>query len=606
MGSSTSTGLHRNHDHAGCCAPNAPAGRAVATALLSPIASSAHARPSDTERAATGGPFALKETSARSQASGAPPPADLLVIGRIATGDPARPVVGAMAVSDQRITALGSAEDLEGLRGPDTEVFAPQDGVVAPGLVEPHMHLWMTAAVLDWVDCSQQANPRFDDVVDRLKAAAGAAAADSWICGANFDPSLYPGEPDLTAAILDRVSPDLPVAVLNASMHFLYVNSKAFQKAGVTDETPDPPGGTFYRADGKLTGVVGELGGVGVIAAAMPQQTPDQVATNLRRIMCAAASRGVTSMREALTGQLLGIEEFHVLQQLNAAERFPTRISIAMSCLVGAESLSKAGLTRGTGDDMVRLDAWKVISDGSNQGRSGYMRDRYLGGVGEFGKINYDLDQLAAHIREGHEAGWQVMVHANGDAAIDRTITAFERVLSGGGGNDLRHRIEHCSITHPEQLRRMAAAGLSPSFLMNHVYFWGRTLRDNVIGPERADRLDRVGSAVAAGLRPSLHSDYNVSPIHPLLAARTAVLREMRDGGAVLAPEERVSATVALAAITTNAAWQIHADDRGSLEVGKLADFAVLSDDPWTADPSSWDSITVSETRLGGIVAWKA
>jgi hypothetical protein len=152
----------------------------------------------------------------------------------------------------------------------------------------------------------------------------------------------------------------------------------------------------------------------------------------------------------------------------------------------------------------------------------------------------------------------------------------------------------------------MAAVGLSPSFLMNHVYYWGAAFRDTILGPERADRLDRVASAYAAGLRPSLHSDYNVSEIHPLLSARTAVLRNLQADGSVLNPAECVTPAQALAAITTNAAWQIHADDRGSLEVGKRADWAVVSADPWSTDASEWAEITVSETYIDGTPAWQS
>jgi predicted amidohydrolase YtcJ len=162
------------------------------------------------------------------------------------------------------------------------------------------------------------------------------------------------------------------------------------------------------------------------------------------------------------------------------------------------------------------------------------------------------------------------------------------------------------SFTSDDQLARIAKAGLSPSFLMNHVYFWGAAFRDTILGPERAQHLDRVASAYAAGLRPSLHSDYNVSVIDPLLSARTAVLRQLQVDGSVLNPAECATLEQALAAITTNAAWQIHADDRGSLAVGKRADFAVVSSDPWSSDPSTWADIAVHETYIDGTPAWQS
>lgn len=529
---------------------------------------------------------------------------DLLVVGSIATNNSSQPTAEAMGIRDGRIVAIGTRSELDGLTGEETQVVGSTDGIVIPGLIEPHMHLWSTGLFVGWEDCSHESNPTFDDVVATMKAAAAKAKPGEWICGQLFDPSLYPGEPELTSAILDQVSAEVPVVVANASMHFMYVNTAAFKAAGITAETPDPPSGKFYRVDGKLTGVVGEANGLLAIARAMPQKTPEEFGSALRLIMNTAAERGVTSMREAMTGSLMGVQEVGLLHQLNAAAMLPTRITTAQSSTIPNATWAEAGITPGSGDDMVRAVAWKVIGDGSNQGRSAYLRDVYLGRMGEYGAINYSLDQFKEYIREGHEAGWQVMIHANGDAAADVILTAYEGVLAGTGPHDLRHRMEHVAVTHPEHFRRMAAAGISPSFLIGHVYWWGRALRDNILGPARAAGLHPVKTALSFGLRASLHSDYNVSPIHPLRAASIAVMRTMRDGGEVLGPDERVSAQQALRAITTDAAWQVHQDDCGSLEVGKRADYAIASADPWATSAATWPDITFSETRIGGEVAW--
>jgi predicted amidohydrolase YtcJ len=141
---------------------------------------------------------------------------------------------------------------------------------------------------------------------------------------------------------------------------------------------------------------------------------------------------------------------------------------------------------------------------------------------------------------------------------------------------------------------------------MNHVYYWGAAFRDTILGLERANRLDRAASIMKAGISTSFHSDYNVSKVHPLLSARTGVFRQMQANGEVLNPAECVTPAQALEAITTNAAWQIHADDRGSLEVGKRADFAVVDENPWTSDPNGWDAIKVSATYIDGTVAFEA
>jgi predicted amidohydrolase YtcJ len=537
--------------------------------------------------------------------------ADLLVVGTIATGNPAAPTAEAMAVSGGQIIGLGSLADVEGLTSASTTILKPE-GVVIPGLIEPHMHIWTSLLNLNWTDVSHDACPTFDSVVERIKDTAAKTPDGEYVLGKLFDPSLYPGEPDLTRVILDQVSPNNPVMVMNASQHYLYANSAAFEKAGITDQTPDPIGGKFGRVDGKLNGVIGEAAAIMQVAGSLPKPTPADMAAGIEQILNMCASQGVTSLREAATGALAGVAEVAMLHQLNGAKRRPVRVSTAQFAMMQgktstevAATWKEAGVTPFSGDEMVRADAWKVVTDGSNQGRSGYFMQPYLGET-TGGQANWTPEGMHDVLKAGLDSGWQIMCHTNGDAAIEFALGAFEDLLPGYGATDLRHRFEHCSITTDDQLERMAAAGISPSFLMNHVYYWGAAFRDTILGSERANHLDRVSSAYKAGLRPSLHSDYNVSKVHPLQSARTAVLRQLQADGSVLNPAECATPEQALTAITTGAAWQIHADDRGSLEVGKRADFAVVDIDPWSSAADGWDAIKVHETYIDGTLAYQA
>jgi len=530
--------------------------------------------------------------------------ADLLVLGTVVTMDPALPTAEAMASRGGRVLALGSREELEGLRGASTEILELGDRVALPGLIEPHMHLWSTVLFNAWTDCSPFANPTFESVVERLGQAAAAAQPGQWVTGKLFDPSLYPGEPDLTAAILDRVAPQNPVLVANASMHFLYANSEALAYAHITPHTPDPPGGRYLRANGVLTGVISEMSAMMPVLSALPQMSHEDLLDGLTGILTHAASQGVTKVHEAGTGALLGASELDILHGLAASGRLPARITTAQLD-AARQAWEKAGLQPGSGDDMVRAVSWKAISDGSNQGRTGYQREPYLGSD-ERGSANCSAGELQDIVRYAHDNGWQLMVHANGDAALDLTVDAYQKALAGAAPRDLRHRIEHCSLADDDHFRVMAQTGVSPSFLMNHVYYWGAALRDHIIGPERADRLDAVASALRHGLRPSFHSDYSVSPMSPLLAVQTAVTRSMREGGTLNAAE-RIDAGSALRAVTIDAAWQTHTDDvLGSLTLGKYADFVLLSDDPRTVDPCAIAEIDVCQTRLSGTVTWTA
>jgi predicted amidohydrolase YtcJ len=525
--------------------------------------------------------------------------ADLLVVGRLVTMDPACPEVEALAAREGRIVGLGSLSDLEGLRGSHTEIVQLGNEVAYPGFVEPHMHLWTTGLFEKWIDCSPFQHPSFDAILDVLRAARAHPGEGGWVLGQLYDPSLLDGEPELTRELLDQVVPDHPAFVMNASMHFGYANSKALELAGITDDTPDPPGGNYGRTDGRLNGSLGEVGAILTMVTAVPKAGHDAFLQSLENIMHTAARRGVTKIHEAGTGGLFGVAELDMLHGLAADGRLPVRVTTAQF-ETARPAFESAGLQPYAGDDLVRAVSWKVIADGSNQGRSGYQSVPYLG-RSDRGRPNYSREELADIITRADAEGWQLMVHANGDAAIEDVIDGYEQALSTGTGSDRRHRIEHCSLATEDQLARMAAIGVSPSFLINHVYFWGRAFRDTLIGPERAAGLDPVASARAAGLRPSYHSDYNVTPIDPLRAVQTAVTRRVRDGGDVLNPEERDTVEAALRAITIDAAWQTHTDDQlGSLEVGKFADLVFLSDDPQRVDPDAIADITVTQTRLAG------
>lgn len=522
--------------------------------------------------------------------------AELVIIGKVRTMDPETPVAEAIAVREGHIIGLGSRADVEKLIDAETKLVDIGENVAFPGFVEPHMHFWGSALLEGWVDCSLLEGASFEEIVERLRTAP--PTRDGWTLGANFDPSLVPGERELTRDILDEIVPDRPVMVMNASMHWCYLNSRALELAGIDEDTPLPEGGgIFAKENDRLTGAIGELAAMQMVLEALPQMGQQDIVAAIGAISQRAAARGVTATHDALTGAIFGLGEVDLIHGLGGT--LSTRVSYALADAICDEA-EKRGIRPGNGDDMVRAVSMKLVSDGSNQGRSGYQNENYLGRSFR-GAPNFTADYMASRIRTGEERGWQVMIHANGDAAISLTVEAFEMGLDGKPGLPNRHRIEHCSFADDAALEGMARLGLSPSFLMNHVYYWGRAFMDNIVGPEKAGHLDRVASALKAGLRPSLHSDYTVTPIDPLRAVQTAVTRKVRDGGAVLNADECVSVEAALRAVTIDAAWQIHADDRiGSLEIGKFADIVILDADPMEVDPDEIANIGVAQTLLAG------
>ena len=196
--------------------------------------------------------------------------------------------------------------------------------------------------------------------------------------GQSYDPSLFAGHPQLTRDVLDRVVPDRPAVVMNASLHFAYVNSRTLELAGLTDDSPDPPGGFFGRVDGRLDGSAGEMGAIGRAARHRAPQDPGRDGRGHRPPVVTASRRGVTRVHDALTGTLLGGGELDVLHALAAEGRLPARIGVAVA-EQARSTWESTGLKPGAGDDLVRAQSWKIVTDGSNQGYSGYQSSPYLG-----------------------------------------------------------------------------------------------------------------------------------------------------------------------------------------------------------------------------------
>ncbi|MEQ1865701.1 MAG: amidohydrolase, partial [Micropepsaceae bacterium] len=402
---------------------------------------------------------------------------------------------------------------------------------------------------------------------------------------------------------LDAVAPNNPLFMLNASGHLAYVNSKAIELSGVTEATPDPgAGGHYFKGpDGKLTGQLAGGTSYAPFLRHAPQPTPQSLIAAATVELDKAAKVGCTMLVDCGLGNFAGTDELAILKAITASGRSPVRLAAMMVSSRMDEWLKHPDVNPNAGDDWLRLLGFKFWADGSNQGNTGYLRERYLN-VDSKGILSLPAGDLAAGIKRAHDLGWQVAVHANGDAAIDIVLDGYEKALKATPRADHRHRIEHCSIAWDEHYAKIAKLGLTPSFLIGHVHYWGRAFRDRIIGPERAARLGAGQSALKHGVRFSLHSDYDVTEIGPLRCIENAVTRIMRDGGEVLAPEQRISAEQAIRAMTVDAAYQARMDHAiGTLEVGKYADLVVLDEDPMKVNPTRLSEIKVRETWVEGV-----
>ena len=522
----------------------------------------------------------------------------------------------AVAVADGRIVAVGTEAKVRAAAGPDARRVDRPDATILPGFIEPHAHLLPSALFGPWADVGPFRFPTVDGALGHLATLAvapPASAADDWVLVRQFDPSLQEGPDELTTAELDPISSTRPVVVLNASLHFAYVNQVALDRAGISADTPDLPGSPYGRhPDGRPNGVLlGQPAMISVLAHRPGMGDVDLVAGALA-VVRRANSVGITTICDQGTGGVLGGNDLDVYAALAATGALTARLRYSLFDL-RADDWDGRGVAPGDGDALVRATGWKIVSDGSNQGRSGRQRDPYLSRAGwpddHRGVAYVEPDQLAAKVARRAGEGWQVVVHANGDAAIDSALDAFAALGDGASGAaHRRHRIEHCSILHDDQVERLAALGVSPSFLIGHVGWWGRAFRDDLLGPERTDLLDRTGACERAGIRWTVHSDELVTPMGPLRCIGQAVSRRLSaEPETILAPDERVTVEAAIRAMTADAAWQCHSDHEvGTLEVGKRADLVVLAEDPRRVDPDALADLEVLETWFDGEPAFTA
>lgn len=525
----------------------------------------------------------------------------ILINARILTVDDTFSEASAMAIKDGKIVSVGDEKQVREAADDDSEVIDCNGRTILPGFIEPHMHFFPIASI----GRLENIGPfRFDTVkeaIAQLKTIAKAAGLDDWIMGRQFDPSLQEGPDLLTRQMLDEVSKTQPVFVYNASLHFAYCNSRALEIAGITRDTPDLASSPYGRdEDGVPNGVL--AGGVAISSVIKFNESLRSIdlAESCLDVCSKANSVGITTFCDQATGMSRGVKELDIYKALGDSGSMTTRLRYSLSYSI-EEKWDKHGVAYGDGNEMVRAVGWKIVSDGSNQGFSGLQREPYLHSD-QKGIAYVEAGKLKEMVRDRSNRGWPLVIHANGDQAIDNTLDAYEAAFEEGLLTNGPCRIEHCSILHDEQIERIAKMGLSPSFLIGHVYYWGQAMRDKVFGEAKAVLLDRTAACEAKGIPWTLHSDEPVTEMGPLRCIENAVTRILwKEPESQLAADECISVESAIRAMTRVAAWQCHSDHEiGSLEVGKFADFVVLDKDPREVAATEISNIAVLETWMGG------
>ncbi|MGV0807110.1 amidohydrolase [Mycolicibacterium setense] len=524
--------------------------------------------------------------------------ADLVLYGTILTVDAAQPTAEAIAVSGGRIVAVGARSDVAPWVGPDTDVRAV-GGCVMPGFVEAHGHPLMEAVALSGriVDIRPVTQPDAEAVLDAIRGEVAERGADGAFLN-GWDPLLQHGLPQPTLAWLDTVAPDTPLVIVHNSGHKAYFNSAAARRSELTKDTPDPKGAKYGRdAEGNLDGTAEETGAVFPLLgdAISVSDYPAMLAAECARLNRA----GLTTCSEMAFDPMFRPLLAQLHDQLTVRLRTYEMSTAALHTDAGPFE----------GDDIVRQVGIKIWVDGSPWIGNIDLTFPYLDtdatrtiGVvpGSCGHANYTKEQLAEIVGTFFPQGWQLACHVHGDAGVDTILDVYEEALRAHPRDDHRLRLEHVGAITPEQLRRAHALGVTCSLFVDHLHYWGDVLVDGLFGPEHGGRWMPAGSAVATGMRISLHNDPPVTPEEPLRNISVAVTRTA-PSGRVLAPEERLTVEQGIRAQTIDAAWQLFADNViGSLEIGKYADLVILSADPRETAPEGIADLEVQATFLAG------
>jgi predicted amidohydrolase YtcJ len=529
----------------------------------------------------------------------------VFVNGRVWTGEPGKALAEALAVRGSTLLKVGSSSEIRTLAGKGTDVVDLRGRFVTPGFIDAHLHLLGGGVSLEEL--------RLDDAVDfaavasRIGAWAKAHPEARWVTGEGWTYAAFPG--GLPSRVqLDALVPDRPAYLSSYDGHTGWANSAALRLAEVTRATKNPPGGEIVRdAAGEPTGVLKE-NAQELVERLLPKRLPHENERALRRAIAQAATWGLTGVHQA------GISEDELESLARALEATPQlRVYVALrmerdptpDVLAAQDELRRRYATA-----RLRVGAVKGYLDGVVEGRTAAMFEPYPAGGGT-GLPRFTQEELDRAVAAYDKAGWQVMLHAIGDRAVDMALTAFERAARANGTSGRRHRVEHIEVPRSADLPRFKAAGVIASTQAMFPYPNANHLTVYVpaLGPERARRALAFKAIDDAGAVQAFGSDWPVFTAEVVRGIATAVTRATVEGTPAggWEPGQRLSVEAALRHFTRDAAYAEHAEEqRGTLKDGRSADFVVLSQDLLALPPERIKDTRVLLTVLGGQDSFRA
>lgn len=508
-----------------------------------------------------------------------------------------------------RIRALG---------GPELLAAAPPElprtdlggGWVLPGFNDSHLHLLDVGRGLASVDLFGASGPA--DIAARCAAfvRAHAVPPGQAVYGNGWNQDLFAGPHALpTRADLDAAVPDHPLLLDRVCGHIMLCNTAALRAAGITSQTPDPPGGGIDRGPGGEPNGLLRDNAVALVRPLLPAETPAACAGRWRAALAHAAAHGLTSVQTCDVRSRDWPTVLAALEELDAQDALPLRLTLqcAMDTPEDLQALWDAGYRPGAHGKRWKIGPLKLFLDGSLGARTAWLRGGYADAPGAHGLCCLPMAEALALARKADAAGMQVVAHAIGDGAMEEMLDIIETLNAPrGGANPLRHGVVHCQVTAPGQWDRLAALGagalVQPIFLdYDHTIVTARC------GAALAGTSYAFGDAVRRGLPVSYGTDAPVESLDPLRNLYAAVTRRPLSGGAPWQPQQGVTRAQALFCYTQGSAWQEFAEaEKGRLAPGFLADFTVLDRDYFTVPEADIPRLRVQATVTGGQVVYRA
>ena len=533
-------------------------------------------------------------------------PDTIYIHGNIITINEAQPFAQALATKEGLISGVGDSETLLRLKGPSTKIVDLAGATVVPGFIDAHSHFAgvgtqaMVANLLPAPDGPVNTIAGLQAEISHFIATSPIAKNYKVAIGFNYDDSQLVEQRHPNRHDLDAVSTEIPIVVMHQSGHIGAYNSKALEIMGITAETPDPAGGVIEcESDGKTpNGVMQENAHFMIFFRLIPDfSTPDLV-TLYKAGEHAYLSNGFTTVQEGKTD----LETLNILPQIAASHGFDIDIiSYPDIAAIGGEALLKDRQISKEYLNGFRIGGVKLTFDGSPQGKTAWFTKPYLvppsGQPPEYSGYPAFTDEEALEwMSLAFANNWQLLVHTNGDAAIDQLIRLLKRAQSNLKNRDHRTVMIHGQFTRKDQINSLKDLGIFPALYPMHTFYWGDWHRDSVTGLERANNISPTGWMIDQAMRFSIHSDAPVTFPNSMRIIDSAVNRTTRTGK-VLGAAHRLSPMDALKALTIWAAYQHFEESiKGSLEVGKQADFVVLDADPLTVETTNIKNMKVLKT----------